>query len=258
MIPPTTLGGFMTMPFSRLFPWSYKVLDLILPPRCMGCGDTTLQHHILCASCWKQCSFLSPPWCSICGWSLPFEIPEQSLCPRCHRFLPLFVQCRSAFTYEEKSRSIILRFKHGDGTYLAPGLAILMLRVGQEILSSTDLLIPVPLHWKRLFIRQYNQAALLSYQLSRLTGITTETKVLKRKRATLKQGHQTAKERYANVKGAFIILPHKKHEIVGKSVTLIDDVLTTGATINECSRVLLNAGAKEVRILTLARVITSL
>ncbi len=238
--------------------WSQSFLDLMLPPRCFGCGETTSEHHTLCASCWKNCTFLSSPWCSLCGWPFPFETPHQTLCPHCHRLPPLFVQCRSALAYQESSRHFILKLKQGDGTYLAPGLSRLMLRVGQDILSKTDLLIPVPLHWKRLFLRQYNQATLLSNHITRQTSIPTHTDLIKRHRSTPKQGHQNRKERAANVRGAFFVPFEKKSLINGKRLTLVDDVLTTGATLNECSRVLLNEGAKEVRVLTLARVITPL
>jgi len=151
-----------------------------------------------------------------------------------------------------------LKLKQGDGTYLVPALSKLMMRVGQDILSHTDLLIPVPLHWKRLFMRQYNQATLLSYHLTHLTKIPTHTNLIKRHRATPKQGHQNRKERYANVRGAFMIPEGKSSLLKGKSLTLIDDVFTTGATLTECARILLKGGAKEVRVLTLARVITPL
>jgi ComF family protein len=160
--------------------------------------------------------------------------------------------------YQEASRGFILKFKQGDATWLAPGLSRLMVRVGQEILSQTDFLVPIPLHWKRLFWRQYNQAALLSHQITRQTQIPTCPDLIKRHRSTRKQGHQSRQDRYANVRGAFTIRAGKEAFLKGKRLTLVDDVLTTGATLNECARVLLNAGAKEVRALTLARVITPL
>lgn len=238
--------------------WSQSFLDLILPPRCFGCGDITSEHHTLCSDCWKNCTFLSSPWCTLCGWPFPYETPEQTLCPSCHRLPPLFVECRSALAYHEESRRFILKLKQGDGTYLAPALSKLMMRVGQDILSHTDLLIPVPLHWKRLFCRQYNQATLLSNQITQQTSIPTRTDLVKRHRSTSKQGHQNRKQRYANVRGAFSIPPEKSALFKGKRLTLIDDVFTTGATLTECARILLNGGAKEVRILTLARVITPL
>ncbi len=237
--------------------WSHAFLDLILPPRCFGCGEITSDHHTLCAVCWKNCTFLSSPWCDSCGWPFPFDTPQQTLCPSCHRLPPLFVQCRSALAYHESSRPFILKLKHGDGTYLAPGLGQLMLRVGQDILSQTDLLIPVPLHWRRLFLRQYNQATLLSNHITRQTSIPTHTDVIKRYRSTPKQGRQNRKDRAANVRNAFAVPPEIQPFIAGKRLTLVDDVFTTGATLTECARVLLNEGAKEVRALTLARVITS-
>jgi ComF family protein len=237
---------------------SWSLLNLILPPRCFGCGTHTTEHHTLCAACWKNCTFLASPWCTLCGWPFPFETPFQTLCLSCHRLPPLFVECRSALAYQEESRRYILKLKQGDATYLAPGLSKLMVNVGQDILKETDMLIPVPLHWKRLFFRQYNQATLLSSHITRQTNIPTRTDLLKRYRSTQKQGHQSRKERYANVRRAFTIPFDKASFLKGKRITLIDDVFTTGATLTECTRVLLNEGAKEVRILTLARVITPL
>lgn len=239
-------------------PWLQILLDLILPPRCFGCGDATSEHHVLCSGCWKKCTFLSSPCCTLCGWPFPYEIPEQTLCPPCHRIPPLFTQCRSAFAYHEGTRGFILKLKQGDGAYLAPGLSKLMMRAGQDILSQTDLLVPVPLHWKRLFWRQYNQATLLSSHITRQTKIPTRTDLIKRHRSTPRQGRQNRKERYANVRDAFTIPPGKALFLKGKRLTLIDDVFTTGATLGECARILLKGGAKEVRILTLARVITPL
>lgn len=238
--------------------WFLPFLDLILPPRCFGCGEPTSEHHVLCPRCWKDCAFLSSPWCSVCGRPFPYETPGQTLRPSCHRLPPLFTQCRSALAYQEGTRGLILKLKNGDGTWLAPGLSRLMIPAGQDVLSQTDLLVPVPLHWKRLFLRQYNQATLLSRQITLYTGIPTCTDLIKRHRSTRKQGHQTRKERHANVRGAFTVLSEKKPFLQGKRLTLIDDVFTTGATLNECARTLLRGGAKEVRALTLARVIMPL
>jgi len=237
--------------------WSL-FLDLILPPRCFGCGNLTSEHHVLCPQCWKGCHFLSAPWCCLCGWPFPHEAPGQHLCPSCHRLPPLFAQCRSALAYHEKTRGFILKLKNGDGTWLAPGLSRLMVRAGQDILSQTDALVPVPLHWKRLFLRQYNQATLLSRQISLQTNIPTFTDLIRRHRPTQKQGHHNRKERLANVRGAFSVPPQRKPFLKGKRVTLVDDVFTTGATLNECAHALLKGGAEEVRALTLARVIMPL
>lgn len=234
------------------------LFDLILPPRCFGCGEEVSDHHKLCSACWKKCTFLSFPWCHLCGRPFPFETYEKSLCPSCFRQKPLFLQGRSALAYDEGSRGLILKFKQGDGTHLAPGLSQFMIQAGQDILEKTDALIPVPLHWRRLFLRQYNQATLLSQNISKHTHIPTLTYLLKRHRPTKKQGYQSKKARHENVKGAFMISSHQKHLLKNKRLTLIDDVFTTGATLKECTKTLLKGGAKEVRVLTLARVIMPL
>lgn len=247
----------MTPHVQTLHNFSKSLLNLILPPRCLSCAEILSEHHSLCSTCWNACVFISHPCCNLCGWPFPYEVPDKYLCPHCFRLPPVYVQCRSALAYQEGSRPFILRFKQGDGTHLAPGLAKIMLRAGSDILSKTELLIPVPLHWRRLFVRQYNQSTLLAMYLSGLTGIPTQTGIIKRIKATSKQGHKTYKQRHLNVKGAFVVSADKAALVKNKSVTLIDDVYTTGATINECARILQSNGVKEIRVLTLARVITS-
>jgi ComF family protein len=130
-----------------------------------------------------------------------------------------------------------------------------MLAAGQEILFATDMLIPVPLHWKRLWFRQYNQSALLASHLSVHTGIQLRSDILKRHRSTPKQGMKNRKARHDNVRKAFSVSSRKAAFCKGQRITLIDDVFTTGATLGECAKTLLSAGAKEIRVLTLARVV---
>ncbi len=156
--------------------------------------------------------------------------------------------------YDEASKRIVLSFKHADRTHPAPALAGWMQRAGTEFWASADFIAPVPLHRWRLFRRRYNQAALLAQQVGALTQKTVLFDVLLRKRATPIQGHLGRKERQDNVKGAFILTPHYRERIQDKTIVLIDDVLTTGATVNECSRVLIKAGVKQVNVLVLARV----
>ncbi len=130
-----------------------------------------------------------------------------------------------------------------------------MAKVGQEILKDSDVLIPVPLHWRRLLLRRYNQAALLTNALSDFTGVAKDNHALKRVRATPSQGKRTRAERLQNVRKAFAVSNKGQGRIRGKTCVLVDDVYTTGATIEECSRTLLKAGAGSVRVLTLARVV---
>lgn len=159
--------------------------------------------------------------------------------------------------YDDASKRLILGFKHGDRTHLAETLGGWMQRSGQEFWDQTDFIIPVPLHRWRLFKRRYNQAALLAQAIGAKTSKPVLVDGLLRIKATPTQGHMSRKERQANVKNAFAVNPHLPLSLKDKSVVLIDDVLTTGATLNECSHVLLDSGVKRVFVLTLARVRSS-
>jgi ComF family protein len=154
--------------------------------------------------------------------------------------------------YDDGSRKLVLGFKHGDRTYAAGALAAWMHRAADEFISAADFLVPVPLHRWRLFKRRYNQSSLLAHALGRLAGKPVLPHLLRRIRATPSQGHRKRKERQENVRGAFAITGHE--QIAGKNIVLVDDVLTTGATVEECSRVLLDAGAARVDVLVLSRV----
>ena len=156
--------------------------------------------------------------------------------------------------YDEASRKLILGFKHGDRTHAAQALAVWMQRAGGESLAQADALIPVPLHRWRLFHRRYNQASLLAQHLGALTKKPVFPDALRRIRATPSQGHRKRKERQENVRGAFAVAAQHKSALEGKTLVLIDDVMMTGATAEECSRVLLASGAKQVHVLTLSRV----
>jgi ComF family protein len=167
---------------------------------------------------------------------------------------PVFQSARAAVLYDDASRKLVLGFKHGDRTHAAKALAVWMRRAGGEILEQADALVPVPLHRWRLFQRRYNQSALLAQQIGLLAGKPVLYDALRRIRPTPSQGHFTRKERRENVKGAFAVSSEDKAAAEGKTLLLIDDVLTTGATVDECARVLLVAGAKQVLVLTLSRV----
>jgi ComF family protein len=209
-------------------------------------------HRTLCANCWAGIHFISPPFCNICG--APFEMPmgADALCGGCIKETPEFAAARAPMLYDDASKRIVLRFKHPDRTHPASVLAQWMQRSGNDFWQATDFIAPVPLHRWRLFKRRYNQAALLAMQLSGLTGKLVLVDLLVRKRATPIQGHLSRKERYENVKDAFALNESYREQITDKTVVLIDDVLTTGATVNECSRILLKAGAKAVNVLVLA------
>jgi ComF family protein len=223
----------------------------MLPPRCLACGEVVADDGVLCAACWKGITFLGPPHCARCG--LPFEYPDQhgALCGACAGDPPSFERARSMLRYDDASRGLILAFKHGDRTHAAPAFGRWMRRAGAELLADADLLVPVPLHWTRLLMRRYNQAALLAQAIRRAGGPPGAVDLLVRRRRTPSQGQLGRDARRRNVGGAFAL--RRGADVAGKRVVLVDDVLTTGATVGECARILKRAGAARVDVLTLAR-----
>ncbi len=161
---------------------------------------------------------------------------------------------RAVMLYEGSGRRIALSFKHSDRTDMARPLSLWMSRAGEDVLKNSDLLVPVPLHWKRLFKRGFNQSAILSAQLAKLTGIPFQPDLLKRVRKTETQDGRNRAERFENQKGAIAVTNRHARLVNGKTITLVDDVMTTGATLSACASVLTAAGAAQIRVLVLARV----
>lgn len=235
------------------------VLDAVLPPLCLGCNEIVGEPGGLCAVCWQGFNFVSAPHCACCGTPFEEDLGPEALCAGCLARRPRYNRARAALIYDDHSRRLILPFKHGDRTDIARACGSWMARAGAELLASADIVAPVPLHWRRLFMRRYNQAALLARVVVR--DLDSSNKVglapdlLRRHRWTGSQTGLRAKERRHNVREAFDVHPHWRGEVVGKRILLVDDVLTTGATVEACSRVLEHAGAECVDVLTLARVI---
>ncbi len=232
------------------------VLDLVLPPRCLACGAAVESQGRLCAACWRSLTFLGPPQCRLCGYPLPHAQPDAPLCGRCAVGPPAYDRARAALRYDEGARSLILAFKHADRTDIAPAFGRWLGHAGAELLADADLIVPVPLHRWRLLKRGYNQAAILARALARETGLLMIPDLLQRHRATPSQQTLSARARLANVTaGAFRTHPWHRRRAVGRRVVLVDDVLTTGATVGACTRVLRQAGVVQVDVLTLTRVV---
>lgn len=234
------------------------LLNALLPPRCVGCGALTDRPHGLCSTCWGQMTFLAPPWCACCG--RPFESGLAGLgdepgagmlCAACLARPPAFDSARAAVTYDDASRAIILAFKHGDRTDAAPALAGLMARLAER---EVDLVVPVPLTRFRLWRRRYNQAGLLADRVARRLGLPVVHDAMSRRRGTPRQAGLNARERRANVAGAIAVRPGRRARIEGAAILLVDDVFTTGATVEACAKALKRGGARSVHVLTLARV----
>lgn len=237
-----------------------RVLDALLPPRCLGCGTLVEEPGALCAACWDKAAFIAPPQCARCG--LPFELApaepapaEGAECAACVADPPRFDRARAVMRYDGVARGLVLRFKHADATHGAPGFARWMARAGAGLLADCDLIAPVPLHRWRLLWRRYNQSALLALALGRIAGRPVVVDLLARRRHTPSQGRLDRARRRANVAGAFAVRRAHAATLGGRRVLLVDDVMTTGATVEECARVLKRAGAGAVDVLTLARVV---
>jgi len=231
------------------------VLDALLPPQCLGCGVIIDEPGVLCSACWQGMRFLGPPQCAACGAPFEFDVGPDALCGSCAREPPVFARARAAFAYDETSRRLILAFKHGDRTDSAPAFGAWLVRAGARLIPDADLIVPVPLHWTRLFWRRYNQAALLAHALADVAGVAVAPNLLVRTRRTPSQGKLSPAARQRNLAGAFAVRRSAKAQIAGRRALLIDDVLTTGATAAACAKALLAAGARAVDVLTLARVV---
>ena len=243
----------LEMGFGALRRIGRGMLDVLLPPQCLACDAGVDQPGSLCAACFGQFTFITRPYCHVC--SLPFEIAvldDEVMCGACMKDRPAFRRARSVFSYRESGRAMVLKLKHADRTDAAAHLAKWLHRAGEELLSEADCLVPVPLHWRRLWLRTYNQSALLANALGRNTGKQVVADALVRTRPTPSQGGLDRGQRRRNVMGAF--KTQRVEQIKGKNVVLIDDVMTTAATADACSRALLRAGAKQVDVLVLARV----
>ncbi|MFN9789549.1 MAG: ComF family protein [Holosporales bacterium] len=222
------------------------VIDILLPPRCANCQTLVRDAHTLCVECWSALKMISAPRCDRCGRPLS-GITFDDACTCTVRDWP-FVHGRSTTVYNDAIRNLLLPFKHGGRVDLAPLLAGLIAQSGADIFSTIDILVPVPLHPLRLLKRRYNQAALLAKHLGRRTGHPVWPTALRRVRATPMQDGSTQRRR-ANVLGAFQARPR----VAGQRVLLVDDVLTTGATLAACARALYGEGAAAVSFVTVAR-----
>ncbi|MFT8897142.1 MAG: ComF family protein [Acetobacter sp.] len=230
-------------------------LDLVLPPTCSSCGEEVDQPHSLCPACFVRMHPIGEPRCDQCGVPLPASthLGRDARCVSCELHPPPWSKARAAYVYDEGSRDLILSLKYADRTQNAIILARQMNRAGRDILERADWLIPVPVHWRRLLERKYNQAALLARAVSRLSSVPVFVDALQRPRATSRLASFSAEERAKEMRDAIRIKPRNAETIKGKHVVLVDDILTTGSTAAACTQALLSAGVESVCLLAAAR-----
>jgi len=232
-----------------------NLLDVALPPLCPSCRDPLGSGIGLCAACWSKLSLIEKPYCARLGIPFVYDPGPGLLSMEAMANPPAYDRARAAVRYDEVARSLVLAFKYADRLDLAPMMGRWMARAGTELLTDADALMPVPLHWRRLWARRFNQAATLASAISSLSGVPVLPDVLKRVRATPQQVGLSKAERADNVQGAFRVPAGQKAAVMGRRIVLIDDVLTSGATVDTCARALLRAGASGVDVLVFARVV---
>ena len=231
------------------------MLDLVLPPHCPACDGIVDASGRFCGDCFRRAGLIVAPCCDRCGVGFASAAAGGLAlsCPACIADPPPWRSGRAAFTYDEFSRRLVLPLKYGDRTENAAVLGQHMARAGRALLEACDLLVPVPLHRRRLFSRRYNQAALLAYAVGRLTDRPVLVDALVRVRQTSPLVRQSAVERRLAVANAIAVRPGRRHALAGRHVVLVDDVLTTGATAGVCAEALLAADVASVDVLAAAR-----
>lgn len=245
------------LPRSRFKTAARFMLDLVLPPTCSSCGTEVDQPHSLCPACFSRFHPVTAPHCDQCGVPLPARtyLGADARCVRCERHPPPWQKGRAACLYDEGSRDLILALKYADRTENALFLARQMNRAGADILREADFLVPVPVHWRRLVQRRYNQAALLARAVSRLSGVPVLVDALCRPHATTRLAGFSAAERAAEMRDAIRVREKRQPRLAGKKIILVDDVLTTGSTAGACTEALMEAEVQSVMILAAARTV---
>lgn len=229
--------------------------DLLLPPVCIICRTRIGTHGLLCGGCFAKIDFIAPPICVRLGVPLPYDTGAPALSAAAIANPPFYDRARAAARYSAAMRELVQSFKYRDRHEGLPLFGRWLAKAGAELLSDAELLVPVPLYRSRLWSRRFNQSAMLAQSVGRIARLPVELFALKRVRATASQVGLSVKQRRRNVAGAFRVEARRADRVRGKRIIVVDDVITTGATVEACARALKRAGAARVDVLALARAI---
>ena len=229
-------------------------LDFIYPPLCLICNDSVIEHGNLCSTCWARFNWISNPKCFKCGYPFPadLDLGPRPMCPHCASGECELDFIRSACVYDDVSKNIMLPFKHASNLKYQMLMSRAMINCLRDLNLDVDVVIPVPLAYKRLWHRGYNQATLLARPIAKHFNAILDVDSLHRKYRP-DMGHKTSKQRRENVHGVFSVIKNKN--ISGKKILLVDDVMTSGATFYELNRILRKAGASAVYAVSFCRVV---
>ncbi len=232
-----------------------SLLRIVFPPQCIACGAMVERDFGLCGTCWRDTPFITGLVCDCCGVPLPGDVVDDLVhCDTCMSIARPWQSGRAAVQYKDQGRSLVLALKHGDRLDLAKPLAGWMSGVAEPLLREDTVLVPIPAHPLRLIKRRYNQAAVLSNALSSLVGRPTIPDLLQRVRQTASQDDMTLEQRFQNMADAIKPSKYGALKLAGRPVLLVDDVVTSGATMAAAAEACHALGARRVDILSLARV----
>ncbi|MBR9841568.1 MAG: ComF family protein [Rhodobacteraceae bacterium] len=236
-------------------------LQILFPPRCVGCGDLVESDFGLCGSCWRETPFAGGLVCEKCGVPVHGEEKQAPvLCDDCMRYERPWSKGRTALLYRDNGRKLVLAIKHGDRYDIVRPAARWLALAAKPLLELPDgesLIAPVPLHRVRLFKRKYNQSALLAKALAANLNLPFCLDLLERPSARGSMRGLDHAERFMKMQGAMTVNPARKEQVKDKTVLIVDDVMTSGATLSAATLAAFGAGALDVRIVTLARVAKS-
>jgi ComF family protein len=229
-------------------------LDWLIPPSCLACRDPIAGASGLCASCWSRLQFIEAPYCDRLGTPFPFDEGEGAISAAAIADPPAWDRARGAVIFDDLSRDLVHALKYRDRHEAAQVMARLMARAGRDLIAAGPLVVPVPLHRWRLWRRRYNQSGLLAQAIAEQSGLAFRPDLLRRIKPTRSQTGLDHKERVRNLRGAITVPPDATAAVQGRSVLIVDDVITTGATAGQCARALKAAGAQRVDVLAFALV----